>query len=92
MDDVEIENQHEEEGENRGEDHVEVGPEFKSSYLKFANFFYTTTLFWHVEVHQKSSCCIQVCMETGFSIHTAFITTLRPFIGQTDRVGQGLFF
>ena len=39
MDDVEIENQHEEEGENRGEDHVEVGPEFKSSYLKFANFF-----------------------------------------------------
>ena len=39
MDDVEIENQHEEEGENRGEDHVEVGPEFKSSLLKFANFF-----------------------------------------------------
>ena len=39
MDDVEIENQHEEEGENRGEDHVEVGPEFKSSYLKFANIF-----------------------------------------------------
>ena len=41
MDDVEIENQHEEEGENRGEDHVEVGPEFKSSYLKFAIFFFT---------------------------------------------------
>ena len=36
MDDVEIENQHEEEGKNRGEDHVEVGPEFKSSYLKGA--------------------------------------------------------
>ena len=60
MDDVEIENQHEEEGENRGEDHVEVGPEFKSSYLKFANFFYTTTLFWPVEVHQKKENCNKI--------------------------------
>ena len=60
MDDVEIENQHEEEGENRGEDHVEVGPEFKSSDLKFANFFYTTTLFWPLEVHQNKENCNKI--------------------------------
>ena len=53
MDDVEIENQHEEEGENRGEDHVEVGPEFKVIIPEICQFLYTTALFWPVKVHQK---------------------------------------
>ena len=51
MDDVEIENQHEEEGENRGEDHVEVGPEFKVIIPEICQFLYTTALFWPVYIY-----------------------------------------
>ena len=45
-------------------------------------------------LHKTSSNTFLWCASTTtcVSAHTAFITTLRPCIGQTDRGGQGLFF